>query len=65
LAFILYELNTEEILFKERIPKATGEWISNKEYKVTTIPGIMREDAKTTKKNGFIYQVDTKTKRKL
>ncbi len=63
LSFLIYELETEEILFQEIIPKATGKWLSNKEFQITTIPG--RVPTRGTQQTGFIYNVINKSKRKL
>lgn len=65
LSFALYRLEPTEMLFKEVIPKATGQWLNNKEFQVTTISGRMTGRARATQKSGFIYNVVTKTKRKI
>ncbi len=65
LSFVLYRLETEEILFEEIIPKATGQWISKEEFQITTIPGIVPDIRQASHKSGFIYNVKNKTKRKL
>ncbi len=65
LSFALYHLEAEETLFKEAIPSATGKWLNNKEFQVTTTPGRMSGRAQAIQKSGFIYNVVTKTKRKM
>jgi len=69
LSFVLYQPESEETLFKEVIPKATGKWLNNNEFEVTTIPGRMPgrmpTNSKSAQKSGFIYNVKTKTKRKI
>jgi len=63
LSFVLYELESEAILFKEIIPKATGKWLNNMEFQITTIPG--RVPSKGGQKTGFVYDIVNKSKRKL
>lgn len=65
LSFVLYRIETEELLFEEIIPKATGKWISNDEFQITTIPGIVPDIRQASHQSGFIYNVNNKTKRKL
>ena len=63
LSFVLYELESETILFEEIIPKASGKWLNNEEFQITTIPG--RVPTRETQQTGFIYNVSKKSKRKL
>ncbi len=65
LSFVLYDIESAEILFKEIIPKATGEWLNNAEFQVTIIPGVMRSNRQNATKEGVIYNVRTKTKRTI
>jgi len=65
LSFVLYRLETEEILFEEIIPKATGKWINKEEFQITIILGIVPDIRQASHKSGFIYNVNNKTKRKL
>ena len=65
LSFVLYHLESEEILFEEIIPKATGKWLNNKEFQITTVPGRVPDRKSATQKTGFIYDVRNKSKRKL
>jgi len=65
LSFALYQVESEEILFKEVIPKATGKWLNNNEFQVTTIPGRMSGRAANVSRSGYIYNVVTKTKKKI
>ncbi len=64
-SFVLYQVESEETLFKEAMPKATGKWLNNKEFQVTTVPGRMSGRAANIAKNGYIYHVITKTKRQI
>ncbi len=63
LSFVLYELDSGATIFEEIIPKATGKWLNNEEFQITTIPG--RVPTKGAQKTGFVYNVSNKTKRKL
>ena len=63
LSFVIYSLETEEIIFEEIIPKATGKWLNNEEFQILTIPG--RVPTRAAPKTGFIYNVRNKSKRKL
>ena len=65
LSFALYRMDTEEVLFKETIPKATGKWLNNREFQVTTISGRMSGRAANSSNSGWLYNVQTKTKRKI
>ena len=65
LSFALYRLEPTEMLFKEVMPKGTGKWLNNEEFQITTIPGRMTGRAQTARQSGFIYNVVTKTKRKI
>ncbi|MFK7981715.1 MAG: hypothetical protein AB8G86_17165 [Saprospiraceae bacterium] len=65
LSFVLYQVESEETLFQEAMPKSTGKWLNNKEFQVTTVPGRMSGRAASIAKNGYIYNVVTKTKRQI
>ena len=65
LSFVLYQVESEEILFREAIPKATGKWLNNKEFQVATVPGRMSGRAANIAKSGYVYNVITKTKRPI
>lgn len=65
LSFALYQIDIDEVLFRETIPKATGKWLNNREFQVTTIPGRMSGRVANATKNGWLFNVQTKTKRKI
>lgn len=64
LSFILYDIASEKIIFKETIARASGEWLDEHQFVVTTIPARIGRAATLDKKEGFIYDTANKTKRK-
>ena len=65
LSFLLYNPDTETVLFKETIAKATGKWISDQQFEVTTVTGRVGRAASLNKKQGFVYDIQKVTKSKL
>ncbi|MEM6317569.1 MAG: hypothetical protein AAF960_07850 [Bacteroidota bacterium] len=65
LSFILYHPATEAILFKETIGKAKGRWKNDDEFLVTVTPGQMSRNSDVAKKQSYLFNIKTKTKRRM
>lgn len=62
LSFVLYDLETEKILFKETIARATGQWKSDHEFEVTVVPERVGRMATLEKNKGWIFDLKTRKK---
>jgi len=65
LSFAIYQVESAALLFKEVVPRATGKWLNNQEFQVSTIPGQMSGRAANASRNGYIYNVVTQEKIKI
>jgi hypothetical protein len=59
-SFVLYHIELEEVIFRETIPKASGKWLNNEEFQVTTIPGRISNRINSAKKGKIIYNISTR-----
>jgi len=62
LSFMLYQTDTEKILFKETIRRATGKWKNDNQFEITVIPARVGRMATLDKKQGWIYDISTMKK---
>ncbi len=64
LAFMLYDLKNDEIIYEASHPNAKVKWISTEQIQVFLTPGIVSGREGEEKSNsGYIYDTKTKTKK--
>lgn len=63
--YFILDDTSNEIIYKDVVPNATVEWISNEEIQLVSIPGRGDKPGASDTKDGYIFNIKTKTKHPL